>query len=1008
VPGTVDLTALVSLLSDRDRARSEADLQADVRTLLLYGGLNLDDPAVRLESPASNRRRIDVEVGSAVIELKKDLRLGNVRVEGAAQLASYMTDRTSALGRRYAGVLSDGCEWLLFSLDEAGAPVQVASFQVDSTAEASTDLCVWLEGVLATGTSISPTALEVRRRLGAGSSGFQLDLTDLHRLYEMSRDRSEVRLKRELWARLLTSALGTSFDDNQALFVEHTYLVMVAGLIAHSAVGIPVFDGLTSARGLLDGSLFRQIGISGVVEPDFFDWPALTAEGSGFVMTLAKRLGRFNWSDVDHDILKVLYESVIDRDTRFRLGEYYTPDWLAEKIVAEVVSEPLSQRVLDPACGSGTFVFWAVRRYLAAADEAGMSPGDGIAGVVGHVFGMDLHPVAVTLARVTYVLAIGRERLRGRRQFAVPIYLGDSIQVSQSASVASPHGMTVLTSDGSELFSPELHFPDGVIADPESFDRLVSELADRATRRLPGDPIPEITALLDRYRVAAADRVYVIESFRALCALYDDGRNHIWGYFVRNLARPLEFARPTSRVDCLVGNPPWLAARFMPQGMRAKFTSMSRDRGILTGHHAQRDLAGLFVARAVELYLKDSGAFGFVMPFATLSRGQYAGFRTGDFTNPGSVLHARFEAPWDLTGIDPEPFPVPCCVVLGTADRDLRSSCVSMPTDGVAWEGVIPGEAARWSEVEAELRIHDNFIAVASLVFASPYGDLFRTGAPLYPRVLLAVQDAPAPAIGMPVGRRMVESRRRAQENAPWRSMAPLRGSVEEEFIRPVHLGETMLPFRALEPQDFVLPVSDQGILAVDGDGLDTFPGLDDWWRSAEAAWLANARETNRLSLVEKINYVRALSSQFPIGSQRVVYSKAGSHLVSARVTDGRTLIENGLYWASVGSVSEGRYLTAILNSRVLGDLVRPYQARGLFGPRHFDKYIWLIPIPVFDSSAPAHLALVDLGEAGEATAVAVDVTGMGFQRARRRVRAALEAEGVADLLDAAVRELIS
>lgn len=60
---------------------------------------------------------------------------------------------------------------------------------------------------------------------------------------------------------------------------------------------------------------------------------------------------------MEHDVLKALYESVISAEQRKDLGEYCTPDWLAERVVQEVVTDPANQRVLDPACGSGTFLF---------------------------------------------------------------------------------------------------------------------------------------------------------------------------------------------------------------------------------------------------------------------------------------------------------------------------------------------------------------------------------------------------------------------------------------------------------------------------------------------------------------------------------------------------------------------------------------------------------------------------------------------------------------------------
>jgi hypothetical protein len=51
-------------------------------------------------------------------------------------------------------------------------------------------------------------------------------------------------------------------------------------------------------------------------------------------------VARFDWTNVEHDVLKVLYESVIGAETRRRLGDYYTPDWLADQIVATTVTDP--------------------------------------------------------------------------------------------------------------------------------------------------------------------------------------------------------------------------------------------------------------------------------------------------------------------------------------------------------------------------------------------------------------------------------------------------------------------------------------------------------------------------------------------------------------------------------------------------------------------------------------------------------------------------------------------
>src|SRR5271154_1703875 len=90
------LRALLDRLANRDRVRSEATVQSDVRQLLLTGGLGLaeQDLEVDLETPVSGHRRIDVEVGFTVIEVKKDLR--SVAVVNAArkQLAGYVASRS--------------------------------------------------------------------------------------------------------------------------------------------------------------------------------------------------------------------------------------------------------------------------------------------------------------------------------------------------------------------------------------------------------------------------------------------------------------------------------------------------------------------------------------------------------------------------------------------------------------------------------------------------------------------------------------------------------------------------------------------------------------------------------------------------------------------------------------------------------------------------------------------------------------------------------------------------
>jgi hypothetical protein len=108
------------------------------------------------------------------------------------------------------------------------------------------------------------------------------------------------------------------------------------------------------------------------------------------------------------------------------------------------------------------------------------------------VFGVDLHPVAVTLA-TTYLLAIGPERLARRVDVLnIPVYLGDSMRwEAADESMFSPAGDVVLYTtdqDQPQLFASEIRFPAAVVADVGRFDQLVNDLSRRASGREPGAP----------------------------------------------------------------------------------------------------------------------------------------------------------------------------------------------------------------------------------------------------------------------------------------------------------------------------------------------------------------------------------------------------------------------------------------------------------------------------------------------------------------------------------------
>jgi len=991
VPESLDLHELVRRMATREAGRSEATLQADIRTFLLAAPLNLDDDQLAvdpaLEAQVGGGKRIDIEVGFTAIEVKRDLRVGDVLPRAVEQLAGYVQARTDELGQRYVGVLTDGASWHAYRLrgDEL---LEVAAFTASATKPNPEGLAVWLEGVLATQQGIRPTPREIGRRLGASSAGHALNRATLLDLYEANASNPSVQQKRDLWAELLTTALGTQFENSTELFVEHTLLVNMAEIIAHSVLDLDV-TALPAAT-LLNGRQFELARIAGVVEHDFFDWVLEVPTGETFVRGLARQVARFEWGEVEHDVLKVLYESVIGTETRQRLGEYYTPDWLAEKMVDDVIDDPLNQRVLDPSCGSGTFVFHAVTRYIRASEAAGVSLQDTLANLPHRVVGLDLHPVAVALARVTYLLAISRKRLNSpdRDWISVPVYLGDSLQWQQRLDLYSDEGLQVPVGDSGQIWGTSLVFPGALLEDAQRFDQLVSELASKASTRTEPGPVPSLAMVFRRLAVPEGAQSAVQATFAEMCRLHDEGRDHIWGYYVRNLARPLWMSQQQNRADVLIGNPPWLAYRKMPAEMQDRFKSMSQSRHMWHGATVatNQDLSGLFVARAVQQYLREGGRFAFVMPNAVLDRRQFEGFRAGTYPDVVEPCSVQFSQPWDLRKLRPHFFPRGACVVFGKrVPLEQRSA---MPSMAEWWSGRLDSTDT-WASVEPLIERVEAPTVVVDDAHASPYQSRFTQGATLVPRVLFIVDRVDAGPLGLGANRTSVRSSRSAYEKKPWKTVPDHDGVVESEFVRPALFGEHVLPFKLRPPGSAVVPFTGSELLRGSDQKIDLYPDLARWWREAEGTWAAH-RRSDRLDLLDQLNYRNKFTEQFPVVGERVVYAASGMHAVAARVTSKDAVIEHSLYWASVDSSDEGRYLCAIINSPTITQRVRPLMSYGK-DERHVDKYLWKLPIPTYQPHDEQHRRLAELAEEAE---LLVEDLGIDpnsyFVSVRQEIRSAL------------------
>ena len=809
-----------------------------------------------------------------------------------------------------------------------------------------------------------------------------------------------MRLKRELWDGLLREAYGGAEVGGDGLFLQHTYLTAVVKAIASRVLDLPVED----AASVLSGSALAEAGIHGAVEADFFDWPLRDPRGAPLIRLIARQVARFRLRDVEADVLKTLYESLIDPDDRKTMGEYYTPDWLAFRVVAAAVDRPLEQRVLDPACGSGTFLFHAVRRLVAAGRDAGWAAERIRAACAEGVRGLDVHPVAVTLARVTWLLALG-PLLEGRTgRLDVPVFLGDAMQWGLRRYLDSADVLVDVPD------APPLQVPTGFAEDQAVFEQALDTLSQGLRETASPAAMARRLASIPGAPAAEVDRL--VETFGRLQALYEAGRNGIWVFVLRNLVRPVWLSRPEQRADVLVGNPPWIVYRHLSPGMKDRVPEALGAYGLWVGGNlaTQQDLWALFWARGAERYLKPGGRLGFVLPYAAMNAPVFAGIRRGTLGPVRVQITAGWalERVWPIFGAQSGASTTSTCVLFG--ERDAMGP---LPAEADRWVGRLARRDA--TEFEAALALaqsREPWPPERLLVGASPYRQRFRNGATVFPRRFFVVDPEPVGRFGGDRAAPRMRGRTGKLDKKPWTEVEPPRGPVEARFLRPLLLGETIAPFRLLEPVTAVIPLDGATLLDAAAAREADHRHLAAWLRDVEAKWEAHcakdAEGAPRMTLAQQLDYMRKLSAQAAPGPMRIAYTKAGTRLSAACIPEPGVIVDHMAYWATAASRDEATYLVAILNSAAVLAKVIDLQPHGQRDKRHFDNLVWTLPIPEYDPAETLHRDLAAAASRAETLAAAVDLAPhRHFTAKRRAIRAALAADGIAAEIEALVDALL-
>ncbi len=130
------------------------------------------------------------------------------------------------------------------------------------------------------------------------------------------------------------------------------------------------------------------------------------------VLLLLHQLNRFDFAAIASDVVGTIYGTYISRAEKRNKGQYYTPPAIVTYILNAVdysgaAAVGPNKRLIDPACGSGSFLVEAAKRLVKAYAASAQ---DDPAGVLNRVketlYGFDLNPFACYLAEVNLLIQV--------------------------------------------------------------------------------------------------------------------------------------------------------------------------------------------------------------------------------------------------------------------------------------------------------------------------------------------------------------------------------------------------------------------------------------------------------------------------------------------------------------------------------------------------------------------------------------------------------------------------
>jgi|GEM_PF-398244 len=466
---------------------------------------------------------------------------------------------------------------------------------------------------------------------------------------------------------------GTKYINLTAkLFVAHTFHSFLIKLIAAE---IAAAHGLASSTSLIhellaikdekvflnalrndieNGGFFNSVGLHGFVEETIFSWYLDAAESKDIraylcaeIRTLLAQLSVYRFDSIktthrSRDTLRDFYQDLVPEELRKSLGEFYTPDWLVEHAIKKLdyhSEQWLTARLLDPTCGSGSFLLEAIEQKRNAARTAEWDAERTINMLVGTVWGFDLNPLAVQSSRVNFLIAIADllQQCKGK-DIEIPILLADAIYSPAPPPDGNQDVMEY--SIGSSQANLQIVLPAELARDRFLLDQvfqIMGSAIENDCECHSAMTMLENSHILDKKQITAW-KPQLQQTYEQVFALHRRNWNGIWFKIVRNFF----WSATAGKFDAIVGNPPWVRWSNLPNTYRerAKPTCEKYEIFSDTKFHGgnELDISAIITYTTADKWLVANGKLVFLITQTVFQSPSSQGFRRFRINNNDRLI----------------------------------------------------------------------------------------------------------------------------------------------------------------------------------------------------------------------------------------------------------------------------------------------------------------------------------------------------------------------------------